>query len=181
MHMLFRVLLVSGWLAGVSSSLAYPTLASAYAAMGFDPNAPGNSTVVLMSDAHMVFDTNSTAFTTNLDARIVNAINSITPPPAKLLVSGDVSTTYSLTPGFVPGGDWYIYYGTNEMNCWLSAIQAITNIAQTNSCEIRLYSWRSRGHAGLISPVSCQGPVNCHKSRATAWPPSPRKPAWGVD
>jgi hypothetical protein len=110
---------------------AFTNLNDAYSAIGFDPNAPGNAVVVVFSDPHMCLDA-TRGITTNLDPRLVDSVNGMTPQPAKVLVAGDVVTSYSIVPGLIPGGDWYLTQGTNEMFLWLSGIQAFTNISQTN-------------------------------------------------
>ncbi len=121
--------------AGAISAQAYPTLTNAYAAIGFDPAAAGNATVVWFSDAHMnlsPYSGISPALTTNLDKRLIDFVNALEPRPAKIIVSGDVSTSYSQVPGLLPTGDWYIIYGSNEMACFASAVLEITNVAQTD-------------------------------------------------
>src|SRR5438132_1544268 len=92
---------------------AYTNLDDAYSAIGFNPNAPGNAVVVLFSDPHMTLDPGR-GITTNLDYRLVNSINAMTPPPARILVSGDICTTYSPLPGYLPSGGTYLDWGTNE-------------------------------------------------------------------
>lgn len=115
----------------VMGAVAYPTLNGAYSALGFDPNVPGNSVVVVFSDPHLCLDLTAGKApvpTTNLNQQMVNVINSMQPPPTKIVVSGDVSSTYSIVPGLIPGGDWYLTYGTNEMKLWWPALAALTNI-----------------------------------------------------
>jgi predicted phosphodiesterase len=116
-------------------AMGYPTLNQAYSTLGFDPNVPSNSVVVVFSDPHLCLDLTSgtsPVATTNLLPGLVNAINSMQPPPAKIVVSGDVASTYSVVPGWIPGGDWYLSYGTNEMKLWWPAIAAFTNVAPDN-------------------------------------------------
>lgn len=107
------------------------SLPEAYAAMGFDPHHPSNSVVVLFSDPHMNLESHVLPITTNVDQRLVDIVNTMDPPPAKIIVSGDTSTTLSPIPGWQPRV-WSMNYGTNEMLYWLQSIQAFTNIAQTN-------------------------------------------------
>ncbi len=109
---------------------AYTNLNSAYSAVGFDPNAPGNRVVVLFSDAHLNLEPGE-VIVTNLHSELVNVINQMNPPPAKVIVSGDISTSLANVPGVV-FGDYYVHYGTNELLLWKSAILAITNLHQTN-------------------------------------------------
>jgi len=113
------------------NAMAYTNLASAYAALKFDPNAPGNGVVVLLSDPHMNLDANVLPVTTNLNERLVEIVNAMTPAPEKMLVLGDVCT--SLSP--IPGWDaqwWTLSYGTNEMCYWNSSLAALTNVARSN-------------------------------------------------
>ena len=115
------------------SAQAYTNLTSAYSAMGFDPSAPGNAVVVFFSDAHMDarYHGISHVLTTNLDPRLVNIVNAMDPPPDRIVVAGDVSTSYCMTPGgHANSNDAYV--GTIEMTWWSSAVLAFTNIAQTN-------------------------------------------------
>jgi hypothetical protein len=114
-----------------SAYYSYTNLADAYAALAFDPSAPGNSVVVVFSDPHIDLDSHggTTPFTYDLDSRLVDSVNAMTPPPAKILVAGDVTSSYSEVPGYIPQGDWNITMGTNEMVLWLSAIQAFTNVS----------------------------------------------------
>jgi predicted phosphodiesterase len=109
---------------------AYTNLASAYAALGFNPTVTSNAVIVFFSDPHMNLDSLSgtTPLTTNLDATLLNPVNAMTPPPARIVVAGDCTSSYSYAPGEGPN----VPLGTNEMALWLSAIQAFTNIAQTN-------------------------------------------------
>lgn len=128
-------LLVCFFLLSIHTSKAYSTLDSAYAALGFDPYASSNSVVVVFSDPHLCLDLTAGPAPvpiTNLNPRLVNTVNAMQPPPAKILVSGDVVSTYSIAPGMIPGGDWYLTYGTNEMNLWWPALQAFTNISPEN-------------------------------------------------
>jgi predicted phosphodiesterase len=115
------------------SAQAYTNLTSAYSAMGFDPSAPGNAVVVFFSDAHMDarYHAISHVLTTNLDPRLVNIVNAMDPPPGRIVVAGDVSTSYCMTPGgHANSNDSQV--GTIEMTWWSSAVLAFTNIAQTN-------------------------------------------------
>jgi len=115
---------------------AYTNLVDAYSAIGFDPTAPGNAVVVLFSDPHMNLNPLSGltpgVVTTNLDPRLIGQVNAMVPPPARIIVSGDLITSYSTTPGKTP--DWNVVRarGSNEMCLWLSAIQSFTNIPQTD-------------------------------------------------
>jgi hypothetical protein len=125
-------LLFLGLVLASSASQAHTNLTAAYSTIGFDPTAPGNKVMVLFSDAHMELDPNELWNTTGLDARLVTNVNAMVPPPAKIVVSGDVSSSYATCPGQMPGCCWQHNLATNEMVHWLSAIQAFTNIAQTN-------------------------------------------------
>ena len=120
------------WACTPDTAQAYTNLADAYAAMGFNPSASSNAVVVLFSDPHISLHLNESWFTTNLDARLVNNINAMVPPPAKIVVAGDETTTYSGAPGQMPPCCEQQTLATNEMLCWLSVIQGFTNIAQTN-------------------------------------------------
>jgi predicted phosphodiesterase len=114
---------------------AYTNLAGAYAAMGFDPSAPGNVTVVHLSDPHMNRVPGaglSLALTTNLDARLLGIVNAMQPPPAKIICSGDETTSFSQVPGAFPVGTTNTNLAILEMHDWLSAISGFTNIAPTN-------------------------------------------------
>lgn len=130
------VLLFAIMLAAQAQTGVHSTLEEAYAELGFDPRAPGCSVVVLASDVHMNLDLNGVpapVATTNLDHRMVRVINSMSPPPAKLLISGDVSS--SLAP--IPGGDARFdqptfFNATNEMVYFLNSLKVLTNIHQTN-------------------------------------------------
>ena len=116
------------------SAQAYTNLTSTFSAMGFDPSAPGNAVVVFFSDAHMNGYPGSgisPVLTTNLDTRLVNIVNAMDPPPAKIVVSGDVSTSYCQVPGGRINSN-NAYFATMEMNWWSAAVHAFTNIAQTN-------------------------------------------------
>ena len=126
------VLLLACLLWWASDAQAYTNLAAAYSAMGFNPAAPGNAVVVLFSDPHMSLDPGNGWITTNLDPRLVNNVNVMVPPPAKILVNGDETSWYSTCPGQLPNWTAARTYGSNEMALWLPAVQAFTNIAQTN-------------------------------------------------
>jgi hypothetical protein len=117
---------------GASTAPAFPNLTEAYSAMGFNPSAPGNAVVVLFSDPHISLDTEQSFTTTNLDPRLVNNVNAMVPPPARILVSGDEISSYSTCPGQLPNWPQAKTCGTREMQLWLPAIQAFTNISQTN-------------------------------------------------
>lgn len=119
----FRVLQTQGH--------AYSSLAEAYAALGFDPFRPSNSVMVLFSDPHMNVWTNVLPLATNIEPLLVNVINSMNPPPVKIIVAGDTSTTLSPIPGWKPRA-WSMNYGTNEMLHWFNAIKAITNVPQSD-------------------------------------------------
>ena len=87
------------------SAQGYTNLTSAYSAMGFDPSAPGNAVVVFFSDPHMnsqVWAGISPILTTNLDSRLVNIVNAMDPPPARIVVAGDISNSYCPVPGGTP-------------------------------------------------------------------------------
>ena len=116
------------------SAQAYTNLTSTFSAMGFDPSAPGNAVVVFFSDAHMngyLYTGTSPVLTTNLDPRLVNIVNAMEPPPDRIVVAGDVSTSYSMIPGGYANSN-NTYFATMEMTWWSAAILAFTNIAQTN-------------------------------------------------
>ena len=128
---LLALLAILGWtrLAG-----AYNSFSEAYAAMGFDPFAPGNLLVVHFSDPHFHTDPNDTppyAIITNLDFRLVNLINQMNPPPAKILISGDLSSSYSTVPGLYSNA-WSAYLATNELRNWYPELRRLTNVALTN-------------------------------------------------
>jgi hypothetical protein len=114
------------------SAEAYADLLTACGLLHFDPAATGNVMVVHFSDPHMALYAqgciNQQALTTNLDPRLVNAINAMSPPPAKVIVSGDVAYNYSIYPGWMAKSGWDRGYGTNEMLAWLTAVQALTNV-----------------------------------------------------
>jgi len=129
-HGLILTVSFAPWLL-VSRAVAYNNLHDAYAALGFDPYHPDNSVVVLFSDPHMNLWETVLPVVTNLEPQLVDVINTMDPPPAKIIVAGDTSTTLSPVPGWNPR-PWSMDYGTNEMLHWLNAIRAITNIDQTN-------------------------------------------------
>ena len=122
----------AGFLLGVSLQLLpaqwFDTLEEAYSAAGFDPGHPGNAVVVFFSDPHMNLWEDVLPVTTNLDPRLVSIVNRMDPPPHKIIVAGDTSTTLSPVPGWIPR-PWSMTMGTNEMAYWLEAIRAITNVA----------------------------------------------------
>jgi hypothetical protein len=109
---------------------AYTNLASAYAALGFDPTVTSNAVIVFFSDPHMNLDSlgGTTPPTTNLNAALVTNVNAMSPPPARIMVAGDVTSSYSYAPGEGPNR----ILATNEMAWWLSAVQAFTNLDRTN-------------------------------------------------
>jgi hypothetical protein len=113
-------------------------LASAFAAMGFDPAAPGNKVVVFCSDQHMCLDTNSTPApvpTTNLQWQLVRIVNEMNPPPAKIIFAGDESCSLSQSPGqdsLYDNNAYGYYLSTNEMAYFAASVYAFTNIAQSN-------------------------------------------------
>ena len=127
---LFLLLAYLLWWA--SDAQAYTNLAAAYSAMGFNPAAPGNAVVVLFSDPHISLDPGNGWITTNLDPLLVNNVNAMVPPPAKILVNGDETSWYSTCPGQLPNWTDAKTHGSNEMALWLPAIQVFTNIAQTS-------------------------------------------------
>ncbi len=106
----------------------FDTLEEAYSAAGFDPRHPGNALVVFFSDPHMNVWEDVLPVTTSLDPRLVSIVNGMDPPPHKIIVAGDTSTTLSPVPGWIPR-PWSMTMGTNEMGYWLEAIRAITNVA----------------------------------------------------
>jgi len=106
----------------------FDTLEEAYAAAGFDPRHPSNAVVVFFSDPHMNLWEDVLPISTNLDPRLVQIVNAMDPPPRKVIVAGDTSTTLSPVPGWVPRA-WSMEMGTNEMLHWLAAIRAFTNVA----------------------------------------------------
>jgi hypothetical protein len=124
-------ILLIGLLLAAAAAQAYTNLAGAYAAMGFNPQAPGNTVVVLFSDPHINLDLNDPP-SRDLDARLVESVNAMVPPPAKILVAGDITDGYSGAPGQTSSCCWQRTLDANETLCWLSAIRAFTNIAQTN-------------------------------------------------
>jgi len=110
----------------------HTNLEDAYSALGFDPRTSSNAVVVVLSDPHMFVDPNwAWMLTSELDPRLVGIINAMDPAPAKIIVSGDTSTTIAPIPGWIPR-QWSMDYGTNEMSRWLRAITAITNTLATN-------------------------------------------------
>lgn len=123
-----------GWLWALTFSTLccwgqwFETLSDAYAAAGFNPRHPGNAVVVFFSDPHMNLWADVLPISTNLDSRLVAIVNSMDPPPRKVIVAGDTSTTLSPVPGWEPR-EWSMRMGTNEMLHWLQAIRALTNVA----------------------------------------------------
>jgi hypothetical protein len=115
-------------LVAAGAARAYTTLPEAYAALGFDPTAPGNHVIVHFSDPHLHLDPgDGYVVATNLYFKLVNAINAMDPRPGKILVSGDICSSYSS----VPGSAWSeraAYYGSNELACWYPALAALTNV-----------------------------------------------------
>lgn len=109
----------------------FSTLGAAYQALGFDPRAPGSAVVVVMADTHVNLWSVHMPISTNLDARLVSMINAMDPPPTKVLVLGDITTTLAPVPGWKATW-WSMYLGTNEMALWRVAVGALTNVAMTN-------------------------------------------------
>lgn len=120
-------------LMGVATSPAFTNLTDAYRGAGFDPSAPGNAVMVLFSDPHMSLNAPTGGVTTtNLDPRLVDRINAMDPPPAKIVVSGDETTWYSTCPGQLPNWPQAKSRAASEMQFWSASIQAFKNIAKTN-------------------------------------------------
>lgn len=121
---------------GHAPAQGFRTLDEAYAELGFEPSAPDSHVVVLASDVHMNLNVNSMpapVATTNLDPRMVAVINSMNPPPAKILFSGDVSSSMAAIPGGDATGDIpTLRNATNEMVFFRNSLEALTNINQTN-------------------------------------------------
>ncbi len=122
---------------GPCSTHAFTNLASAYAAIGFDPLVPGNSVVVLASDQHMCMDTQGTpapVVTTNLHPLFLRTLHAMNPPPTKIIFSGDVTSSLSQVPGIdgTASVDHYYPMATNEFAYFAKAVTTITNIAQSN-------------------------------------------------
>jgi len=114
---------------------SYTNLTDAYAAMGFDPSASGNATVVFFSDAHMNQDTSvslAPIVTTNFNVQLVSIVNGMRPPPTKILNAGDTSTSFSEVPGYInawgPDTDWAI----QEMHDFQTSLLSFTNVAPTD-------------------------------------------------
>jgi hypothetical protein len=124
---------IAGLAVANGTALAHTNLSEAYAAMGFNPAAPGNAQVVLFSDPHLCLDpragTTPGVITTNLDRRLVDHVNAMDPSPARIIVAGDETTSYSACPGELPDLPEARTQGFNEMRMWLPALQAFTNIA----------------------------------------------------
>lgn len=118
------------------SGQGFNTLQEAYAALGFDPHQPGNVVVVHASDVHMnlhIEGVPAPVATTNLDHRMVRVINEMNPQPAKILFSGDVSSSMAAVPGGDATGKPLPYtYATNEMIFFRNSLAALTNIHATN-------------------------------------------------
>lgn len=118
------------------AAMAYTNLTEAYTALGFNPKAAGNSVVVFFSDPHMSVDTNNLpapVMTTNLAPEMLKIVNEMDPPPAKIIISGDVSSSFAAIPGADATGDVLTYrMATNEMQYFKAAIKLFTNIAETN-------------------------------------------------
>jgi hypothetical protein len=123
-----KVVLITLALVAGFSARAYTTLQDAYAALGFDPAAPGNRVLVHFSDPHLHLDPgDGNCDATNLNVKLVNAINAMQPAPGKILVSGDISSSYSSAPGS-PWSGRAAFYGAAEMGWWYSALSALTNV-----------------------------------------------------
>ena len=133
---LWGALALAGCLLRGLSAHAYTNLAGAYAAIGFDPFAPGNAAVVFFSDAHMnleVSQSGGVIITTNLNAQLVQTVNAMNPPPAKIIFGGDAATSLSQAPGQDRfGHPGIVADATNEMAYFLSALGAFTNVARSN-------------------------------------------------
>jgi hypothetical protein len=110
---------------------ATTNLAEAYAAAGFDPFYPGNAVVVIFSDPHLNLLPTEAVVTTNFNGWLIAAINAMNPPPARIIVAGDLTSSYSESPGWPPGPA-NIYWATNEFSLWYPALSAFTNIAISN-------------------------------------------------
>ena len=127
-------LVCTSMLLGISTAPAYTNLIGAYSALGFNPFAPGNAAVVLFSDPHINLTPMpwSPVLTTNLNPRLVSIVNAMNPPPARIIVSGDLTSGYSPGSGYFPNWTTARMLGSNEMRLWITAVQAFTNVAQTN-------------------------------------------------
>ncbi|MCS7090240.1 MAG: LamG-like jellyroll fold domain-containing protein [Verrucomicrobiota bacterium] len=112
-----------------SGQLFFPTLEAAYGALGFDPRQSNSAVVVLIGDPHINVWPDQMPVTTNLDTRLVAMINAMNPPPTKVVVLGDFTTSLAPMPGW-PALSWTIRYGTNEMRIWSEAVRALTNVAE---------------------------------------------------
>lgn len=130
---LLVVLGLAGCLCSVRANL---TLADAYAELGFDPHAPGNSVVVFFSDPHMNLNAAASpapVATTNLDYRLISEVNAMHPAPAKIIVAGDVASNMAVIPGADATKDPPTFkWATNEMYLFSQAVLAFTNISQSN-------------------------------------------------
>ncbi len=111
---------------------SFTNLESAYQALGFNPIAPGNSVVVLFSDVHICLDPGAGitpgVITTNLHPLLVNNINAMNPRPEKILILGDMTSSYSVCPGQITDLAAKQAFAANEFIKVIPELKRITNI-----------------------------------------------------
>lgn len=109
-------------IAWVSASGQVSTnIADIYSCFGFDPNGENCATIVQVSDIHM--SQIPPLLVWAMDDRLVNMVNSISPQPTVLMVTGDLGMGGSPSPGFAP--IWPA--ATNEIARARSELERITN------------------------------------------------------
>lgn len=105
----------------------FDSFEEACAALGFQPTAPGSAVVVFLSDVHMNLGGGLYPVTTNLDPRLITFLNSLRPPPAKIIVGGDIGEALAPMPGWQPS-DRLWHLGTNEFALWTQVVRQLTNV-----------------------------------------------------
>ncbi|TAL04973.1 MAG: hypothetical protein EPO07_04430, partial [Verrucomicrobia bacterium] len=101
----FTFLLMAGLLgaatplrAAISSTNPLDVMVS----MLFNPYSVDSATVVVIADIHMSVTGALGLPQTNLDSRLVNLVNGLNPPPAKIVCAGDLTIAGSYFFGALP-------------------------------------------------------------------------------
>src|SRR5258708_6642383 len=77
-------------------------LLDVFVSMLFNPYAVDSATVVVIADIHMSVTPALGLPITNLDSRLVDMVNAMSPPPAKIVCAGDLTIAGSYFFGAPP-------------------------------------------------------------------------------
>ncbi|MEO5917138.1 MAG: metallophosphoesterase [Luteolibacter sp.] len=163
-----------------------PDISALLQAKGFNANSPGSALLAIVADVHINLDQSSPTYTTQLDDRLVNELNGLTPAITDLTIAGDLIVHNSVSIG---GSRYPSHYALSrlEFRCITQQIQrfrsgmkirAIPGNHDTDKDEMDADLWREELALPPYQLATLGGVPVFHLNSANGGMPDPAQIAW---